>query len=168
MMREIGVQPHEAAIAGVVDAGDGIPGRRRRLAIDAQIPLAATFDDGVTHVDRDILALPAAQFPDMRGRKSSRRDAGLRRGRDAKRRRQLRFLSRQRDGIERGRFAAGQRPEIGQNFAGRLHGRSLEDAAQLYHCRHHPRKRMIQYSRAAGNRPRSRGVLDTRLRGYDD
>ena len=28
VMREIGVQPHEAPVAGLVDAGDGIPGRR--------------------------------------------------------------------------------------------------------------------------------------------
>src|SRR6202035_5745719 len=29
--------------------------------------------------------------------------------------------------------------------------------------RHHPRKRVIQYSRDAGDKPRSRGVLDTPL-----
>ena len=84
MMREIGVQPHEAAVAGLVDAGDDIPCRRRLLAIDTQIPLAAAFDDGMTHVDRDILALPAAQFPDLRRGKPGRGDAGLRRGSDAK------------------------------------------------------------------------------------
>ena len=60
MMPEIGVQPHEASVAGFVDAGDGVPGRSRRLAVDAQIALAAALDDGVTHVDRDILRLPAA------------------------------------------------------------------------------------------------------------
>ena len=32
---------------------------------------------------------------------------------------------------------------------------------------HHPRRRMIQYSRDASDEPRRRGVLDTRLRGYD-
>src|SRR5713101_111119 len=85
VMPEIGVQPHEALIAGLVDSGDDIPGRRRRLAVDAQIALGAAFDDGVTHVDRDILALPAAQFPDLRGSEARRGDAGLRRGGDAKR-----------------------------------------------------------------------------------
>jgi len=40
----------------------------RRLALDTQITLAAAFDHGVTHVDRDLLALPTAQFPEMRGR----------------------------------------------------------------------------------------------------
>ncbi len=32
---------------------------------------------------------------------------------------------------------------------------------------HHPRKRMIQYSRDRGDQSRSRGALDTRIRGYD-
>ena len=32
MMRKIGVQPHPAAIAGAIDAGDLVPQRRRRLA----------------------------------------------------------------------------------------------------------------------------------------
>ena len=107
MMREIGVQPHEAPIAGLVDPGDRVPGRRRRLVVDAQIALAAAFDHGMTHVDRDILALAAAQFPDLRGGKSGRGNAGLRRGGNAKRRRQLRLFAGQRDGIERGRVAAG-------------------------------------------------------------
>jgi hypothetical protein len=34
--------------------------------------------------------------------------------------------------------------------------------------RHHPRRRMIQYSRDIEIDPRSCGVLDTRVRGYDD
>ena len=75
MMREIGVQADETAIARPVNAGDGIPGRRRRLVIDAQIALAAAFGDGVSQVDRDLLALSAAQFPETRSGKSSRGDA---------------------------------------------------------------------------------------------
>src|SRR5215217_8951535 len=35
-------------------------------------------------------------------------------------------------------------------------------------CRHHPRKRVIQYSRGACDQPRRRAVLDPRLRGDDD
>src|SRR5258708_38390342 len=35
-----------------------------------------------------------------------------------------------------------------------------------YRC-HHPRKRMIEYSTERSFKPRGRGVLDTRLRGYD-
>jgi hypothetical protein len=68
----------------------------------------------------------------MRCRKPSRRDAGLCRDSDAKRRRQLRFLSRERDGIERGRFAASEHPEIGEDFAGSLHGRMSQLAQPSY------------------------------------
>ena len=85
VMPEIGVQPHEALVAGPVDAGDLVPGRRRRLAVDAQVTLAAAFDHGVAHVDGDVLRLPAAQLPDLRRRQSGRSDACLRRGADAKR-----------------------------------------------------------------------------------
>ena len=80
----------------------------------------------MAHVDGDVLRLPAAQFPDLRRGKPGRGDAGLRRGGDAKRRRQLRLFAGQRDGVERGRIAAGQRPQIGENFAGRLHGISTD------------------------------------------
>ena len=121
VMAEIGVQPHEAPIAGVVDSGDRIPGGSRRLAVDAQIALAAALDDGVAHVDRNVLRLPAAQFPDLRRGQSRRGDAGLRRGADAKRRRQLRLFAGQRDAVERGKVPARSGPEIGQNFARRLH-----------------------------------------------
>ena len=125
------MQPHEAPIACVVDSGDRIPGRSRRLAVDAQVTLAAAFDDGVTHADSDILRLAAAQLPNLRGGKSGRGDAGLRRGGDAKRRRQLRLRSCQRDGIERGWFAACQRPEASQNFAGCLHDRHFSLRSNL-------------------------------------
>jgi hypothetical protein len=38
-----------------------------------------------------------------------------------------------------------------------------------YHGCHHPRKRVIQYSRDAGNQSKGRGVLDTPLfAGYDE
>ena len=97
VMPEVGMQPHEAPVAGLVDAGDGVPCRARRLAVDAQIALGAALDDGVAHIDRDVLRLPAAQLPDVRRRQSRRGDADLRRGGDAKRRRQLRLLAGQRD-----------------------------------------------------------------------
>ena len=72
----------------------------------------------VSHVDRDLLRLPAARLPDLRGGKSGRGNAGLRRGGDAKRRRQLRLVAGQRDVVERGWIAAGGGPDIGQNFLG--------------------------------------------------
>jgi hypothetical protein len=85
VMREVGVEAHEPAIAGFVDAGDRVPGRRRRLAIDAQITLAPGFDHGMAHIDRDLLRLSAAHFPDLGRREPARGDADLCGGRDAKR-----------------------------------------------------------------------------------
>ncbi len=123
VMPEIGMQPHEALIAGFVNSGSRVPGRRRRLAVDAQIALASAFDDGMAHIDRNVLRLPAAQFPDLRSRKSRRGDAGLRRRRDAKRGRQLRLFTGQLDRVERGSLAAGRRPDIAENFSGALHAR---------------------------------------------
>src|SRR5690348_12868184 len=78
VMREIGVQANEASIACLVDAGDRVPGRWRRLAFNAQVPLTAAFDHGVPHVDRDLLVLSAAQSPDMGCGKAGGGNAGLR------------------------------------------------------------------------------------------
>ena len=93
MMGEVGMQPHETPIACAINSGSRIPGRRRRFVVDAQIALAAAFGNRVNHVDRDILRLPTAQFPDLGGGKRGRGDRGLRGGGDAERRWQLRLLS---------------------------------------------------------------------------
>jgi hypothetical protein len=61
----------------------------------------------VAHIDGDVLALPAAQFPDLGCRQSRRGDAHLGRGGDAKRRRQLRLFAGQLERVQRGSFAAG-------------------------------------------------------------
>ena len=124
VMGKIGVQSHEA-VAGLVDTGDRVPGRRRRLAVDAQITFAPAFDHGMAHVDRDVLRLAAAHFPDLGRRQPGCGDADLRGGSDAKRGRQLRLIAGQRERVERGSFAAGRRPDIAKNFAGALHRRSL-------------------------------------------
>src|SRR5205823_12166808 len=87
VMREIGMQPHKALIAGVVDPGDGVPRRWRRLAIDAQVTLAAALDDGMTHIDCDLLRLATAKLPDLRGRHCGRGNTGLCRDCHPKRRR---------------------------------------------------------------------------------
>src|SRR5687767_15231187 len=39
----------EAAVANAVDAGDLVPGRRRRLVVDPQVALAAAFDRSEEH-----------------------------------------------------------------------------------------------------------------------
>ena len=80
MVREIGVQADEASVARPVESGDGVPGWRRRLAVEAQIALAPAFDHGVAHVDGNALRLAAAQFPDFGRGKAGGGDAGLRGG----------------------------------------------------------------------------------------
>jgi hypothetical protein len=128
------MQPHKALIAGVVDPGDDVPRRWRRLAIDAQVTLAAALDNGMTHIDCDLLRLAAAKLPDLRGGHCSRGNTGLRRGCHAKGRRQLRFFARQRDGLERARITARRCPEMGQNFLRRLHrGDSYERGQRRMH-----------------------------------
>lgn len=77
MMRKVGVAADEAVVAGLVNAGNGVPGRRRRLVVDAQIALGAAFGDGVAHVDGDILRLSAAQPPDLGGGQACGSDRGL-------------------------------------------------------------------------------------------
>jgi len=93
VMWKICVQPHEALIARRVDARDGVPGWRRRLAAHAQITLASAFDDRMTHIDDDVLRLATAQLPNLRRRQRRGADASLRRGCQAERGRQLRLLS---------------------------------------------------------------------------
>ena len=123
VVREVGVQPHEAIIAGFVDSGDGVPGRRRRLAVDAQIAFAPAFNHGMAHIDRDVLHLAAAHFPDLGRRQPGRGDADLCGGCDAKRRWQLRLIAGQRERVEREGFAAGRGPDTAEDFSGGLHER---------------------------------------------
>jgi hypothetical protein len=58
MMRQISMQPRPTAITAAVKSGNRVVMIFRRLAIDAQIALAAKLDGGTAHVDAD--ALPAA------------------------------------------------------------------------------------------------------------
>src|SRR3982074_146959 len=82
VMREIRVQPYEAAVAAAVKSGDLVPQLRRGLALDAQIALAAKFDCGIAHRNADVLLPPGTQTPQFSGRERRCRDGGLRRGTD--------------------------------------------------------------------------------------
>src|SRR5260221_8106494 len=123
VMGKIGVQPYET-VARFVDSRDRVPGRRRRLAVDAQIALASALDYGMADIDRHVLALAAAQFPDFGGCEASRGNACLGGSGNAERGRQLRLVPAQLDGVERGRIAADRRPDIGEDFCCTLHYRS--------------------------------------------
>ena len=80
VMREVGVETHEASVAGFVNASDGVPGGWRRFVVNAQIAFAAALDGRMHHVDGDALRLAAAGFPYFRGGKSGDGNRDLRRG----------------------------------------------------------------------------------------
>jgi hypothetical protein len=117
VVREVRVQAHDPAVARAVHARDRIPERRGRLAVDAQVALAAELDRRRAHVDGDALRATAAQPPQLRRRESGRRDRRLRGGADPERRRQRGLLAGERDPLERGRVAARERPELSQRIA---------------------------------------------------
>ena len=100
MVRQIGVQSHPASIAAAIEADGLVAMLVRRLAIDAQIALAAELDPGVPHVDADALPAPGAQTPQLVRGKRRRGDGCLRRGADRERGRQHRFRAGQRDGLK--------------------------------------------------------------------
>src|SRR4051794_11606292 len=125
MMREIGVAADEPVVSGSVDAGDGVPGGRRRLVVDAQIALGAAFGDGMAQVDANVLRLAAAQSPDFGGSKAGGCDRRLAGNCDAKRGRDLRLFARQPHVGKRGGVTAGGGPDATENFGGALHDPSL-------------------------------------------
>ena len=62
---EIAVDAHPPAIAHRVEAGESIPGRRQRLAVDPHVARAAQRSGGRTGVDRHLLGAFAAQGPQV-------------------------------------------------------------------------------------------------------
>ena len=107
-----------SAIARAVDAG-GRVARRRRLR-RAQVALGAAFDDGVKRVDRDLLRLTLRSFQISAAASLRLRSAPARRPR-RERRTAKRLVAGQRDGVQRGRFATGEAPEVSEDGAGSLH-----------------------------------------------
>ena len=77
MMRQIGVQPHPAAVAAAKQPGDGVVIFLIRLAVDAQIALTAKLDCGISHVHTDVLVLTGAHPPHFRGSQCRSRNRGL-------------------------------------------------------------------------------------------
>src|SRR5690348_1331119 len=100
-----------------------IPGRRRRLAVETHVALGAAFDDGVKHVDRDLLCFAAAHLPDFSGSERGGCDRHLRGRGNTEGRRKDRLYPSQIDSIECGRRAASEAPEAGEDFTRRLHGK---------------------------------------------
>ena len=87
-----------------------------RLAVDAQVTLAAEFDRRVAHSDADLLATSDAQAPQLAGGERRGGDRGLRKRADGEGGGQQRLGAAQLDGIERliglSRRRARGRPEL--------------------------------------------------------
>ena len=122
VMRQVGVQPDPAAVAGTIDADGLVAMLMRQLAVDAQVALAAKFDAGVAHVDADALPAAGAQMPQFVGGESCGGNGRLRHGADRERGRQGRFRAGQGDRLQTGLRLVGGSPQISKNFLGR--GRS--------------------------------------------
>ncbi len=78
MMRQIGVQPHPAAVAAAIKTGNAVVMVLGHLAVDAQIALAAKFDRALAHLDADVLPAAGAQPPQFGGSERRRADRRLR------------------------------------------------------------------------------------------
>jgi hypothetical protein len=133
------VEPHPAAVAAAVEAGDRIPQLRRRSAIDAQVVLAAELDRRIAHGDADALLSAGSEPPQLGGRERRRGDRRLRHGADRKRRRQHRVGAGEGERFERGSRLAGGAPQCGESLArirGYVHGwRPDGGAPSLDHAR---------------------------------
>ena len=79
MVRQIGMQPREAAVAAAIKSGEVVVIFVRHSAVDAQISFAAKFDGRAAHVDAHALPAPGAQPPQFGGRQRRRADRRRRR-----------------------------------------------------------------------------------------
>ena len=114
MMRQIGVQPREAAVAAAIKPGEVVVIFVGPFAVDAQITLAAEFDCRMAHIDADVLAAAGAQPPQLRRCQRRSADGRLRRRPDSKRRRQHRLGAGELHLAERRVVVTGAAPELGE------------------------------------------------------
>src|ERR1700676_1263138 len=101
MMRQVGVQPHPAAVAAAIKAGDVVVIFLVRLAADLQITLAAKFNGRMTHVDADVLPLAGPQSPKLSRRQRGRGNRRLRRSAGGEGGGQYRLAAAEADGGQR-------------------------------------------------------------------
>src|SRR5690349_3285959 len=73
MVREIAMDAHPAVAHGV-EAGERIPHRRQRLAVDQEVARAAQREGGVAPVDACALRRQPAQFAELRGSRAPSRE----------------------------------------------------------------------------------------------
>src|SRR5947209_10661517 len=123
-MWEIRVQAHPASVTAAVKSGDLVPQLLWRLAVNAQVALAAKLDRGIAHVDAHALLPSCAQPPQLGGGERCSRDARLCGGADGERGRERRLAAGQHDRIERFLALPGVAPQRGEHFVwmfGRTH-----------------------------------------------
>src|SRR5580692_9927124 len=118
MMRQVGVQPHPAAVAAAIKPGDVVVIFLVRLTVDLQITLAAEFDGRVAHVDADVLPLAGAQPPKFRGGQGGGRNRRLRCGSGGEGGGQYRLAAAEADAVERRVVEAGGAKEPGEDGLG--------------------------------------------------
>jgi hypothetical protein len=123
VVREVGVESHFALVAGVIDAGDLVPGRRRRPAVHTHVALAAKLDRRMAHMDGNGWlapgSRPCAQAPYLGSRQCRGGDRDLRGGADAEGRRQCWIVAGKRHAPQRRRLAFRDRPQVSQCPIGR-------------------------------------------------
>jgi hypothetical protein len=76
MMGKVGVQLHPPAVPGGMKSGNVVPQRRRRRAIDAQMPLAAKRHGRGARIHVHLLRASGAQTPQLRRRQCRGADGG--------------------------------------------------------------------------------------------
>ena len=118
MMRQIGVQPREAAVAAAIKPGKVVVIFVGPFAVDAQITLAAEFDRRMAHIDADILAASGSQPPQLPRSQRRGADGRLRRRPNRERRRQYRLRPGELNLAERRVVVTGAAPQAGENSLG--------------------------------------------------
>ena len=111
VMRHVGVDLDPAGVTRLVEAEERIAEVDVRLALGTEIALAPERGDGGAQVDRNGLAPPRPQPPDLAGCERAGGDHGGGRGADLEVRGQDRVGARERDALERGGIAAGEAPQ---------------------------------------------------------
>ena len=115
MMRQIGVQPHPAAVAAAIKPGDVVVIFLVRFAVDLQIALAAEFDGRMAHVDADVLPLAGAQPPQICGRQRGSGNRRLRGSSGGEGGGQYRLAAGEADVVQHRIVETGRANEAGEN-----------------------------------------------------
>ena len=115
VMRKIGMDANPAAVAAAIDAVDRVHIFRRRLAVDAQIPLAAELDPASRMATLTRWRRPLRRRHNSAAAKRRGRDRGLRQRADREGGGEHRLGAGEFDGVKRRVGLPRCAPEIGKN-----------------------------------------------------